>query len=278
MTISLAGLGDRARREINLTSTEQQVMEQTLQQLLAERVTAFAEGDQPKAIIDEHVKIMFTKVIDNCFGRYGDVGKQVEEAIKAALPANLSTVFELTRYNAMVAAALKEKWENSGVEADMVRLAQQQIDEVLNRDATPEVISLQALLEAFVEDHKESAAEEHWEHPDIRFQPSDYGGLHIYFDKKPREHGVSSYSRSSERSEYLLDNAIHISFDRHGKDRDEKGREVGSVYAAKIDNEKISQTLKFRSGFEKMVAALYFGSSKIVVDCEEDEFSYGIYD
>jgi hypothetical protein len=262
----------------NLTSTEHQMSEQTLQQLLAERVTVFAVSDKPVEIIDDHVKRMFTSVIDNCFGRYGDMGKQVEEAIKAALPANLTEIFELTRYNAMIAAALKEKWENSGVEADMVRLAQKQIDEVLNKDAMPEVISLQALLEAFVEDHKESAAEEHWEAPDIRFQPSDYGGLHIYFDKQPKDRGVTSYSRSSERSEYLLDNAIHISFDRHGKDRDEKGREVGSVYAAKIGNEKISQTLKFRSEFEKMVAALYFGSSKILVDCDEDEFSYGIYD
>ena len=52
--------------------------EQTLQALLAERVTAFAASDQPAAIIDEHVKIMFTKMIDSCFGRYGDVGKQVE--------------------------------------------------------------------------------------------------------------------------------------------------------------------------------------------------------
>lgn len=252
--------------------------EQTLQALLAERVTAFAASDKPKEIIDEHVKKMFTSVIDSCFGRYGDMGKQVEEAIKAALPANLTTIFELTRYNAMVAAALKDKWENSGVEADMVRLAQQQIDEVLNKDAMPEVISLQALLEAFVDDHKESAAEDHWEHPDIRFQSSDYGGLHIYFDKHPKDHGMTSYSRSSERSEHSLDNAIHISFDRNGKDRDEKGHEVGTVYSAKIDGEKISQTLRFRSPFQKMVAALYFGSSKIIVDCEEDEFSYGIYD
>lgn len=252
--------------------------EQTLQALLAERVTAFANSDKPVEIIDEHVKKMFTSVVDSCFGRYGDMGKQVEEAIKAALPANLTTIFELTRYNAMIAAALKEKWESSGVEADMVRLAQQQIDEVLNKDAMPEVISLQALMEAFVDDHKESAAEEHWEHPDIRFQPSDYGGLHIYFDKTPKDHGASTYSRSSERSEYMLGNAIHISFDRNGKDRDEKGQEVGTVYSAKIDGEKISQTLRFRSPFEKMVAALYFGSSKIVVDCDEDEFSYGIYD
>jgi hypothetical protein len=257
------------------TSTEHHMSEQTLQALLAERVTAFAAGDQPAAIIDEHVKIMFTKVIDSCFGRHGDMGKQVEEAIKSALPANLTTVFELTRYNDMIAKALKEKWETSGVEADMVRRAQEAIDEVLTKDQMPEVVSLQDLLEAFIDDHKESAAEERWEQPDIRFQESEYGGLHIYFDKKPKEE--SPYS-SRERSEYNLDNAIHISFDKRGKDRDEKGREVGSVYAAKIDNEKISQTLKFRSEFEKMVAALYFGSSNILVDCDEDDFSYGIYD
>lgn len=247
--------------------------EQTLQKLLAERVTAFAGSDQPKEIIDEHVKTMFTKVIDNCFGRYGDMGKQVEEAIKAALPANLATVFELTRYNDMIAKALKEKWETSGVEADMVRRAQEAIDEVLTKDQMPEVVSLQDLLEAFIDEHKESAAEERWEHPDIRFQESEYGGLHIYFDKKPKEE--SSYS---SRSEYSLDNAIHISFDKRCGDRDDKGRQVGTVYAARIDNEKIGQTLRFRSKFEKLLAALYFGASKILVDCEEDDFSYGIDD
>lgn len=250
--------------------------QQTLQQLLAERVTAFAESDQPKAIIDEHVQIMFTKVIDNCFGRYGDVGKQAEEAIKAALPANLATVFELTRYNDMIAKALKQKWEASGVEADMVRRAQQAIDEVLTKDQMPDVISLSDLLEAFIEEHKESAAEERWEHPDIRFKESDYGGLHIYFDKMPKSD--SSLYSSREREEYSLDNAIHISFSKRGTDRDEKGREVGTVYSAKINNEKIGQTLRFRTKFEKLVAALYFGASKILVDCDEDDFSYGIYD
>ena len=249
--------------------------EQTLQQLLAERVTAFANSDKPVEIIDEHVKKMFNSVIDNCFGRYGDMGKQVEEAIKSALPANLSTVFELTRYNDMIAKALKDKWETSGVEADMVRRAQEAIDEVLTKDQMPEVISLQDLLEEFVDDHKESAAEEHWERPDIRFQESEYGGLHIYFDKKPKEESLHS---SRERSEFSLDNAIHISFDKRGKDRDDQGRQVGTVYAARIDSEKISQTLRFRSKFEKLLAALYFGASKILVDCDEDDFSYGIYD
>ena len=272
---SLMHLVTRVHWENNRTSTEHQMSEQTLQQLLAERVTVFAASDKPVEIIDDHVKKMFTSVIDNCFGRYGDMGKQVEEAIKAALPANLSTVFELTRYNDMVANALKEKWENSGVEADMVRRAQEAIDEVLKKDQMPDVISLQDLLEAFIDENKESAAEERWERPDIRFQESEYGGMHIYFDKKPKEE--SPYS-SRDRSEYSLDNAIHISFDKRGNDRDEKGRQVGTVYAARIDNEKIGQTLRFRSKFEKLLAALYFGASKILVDCDEDEFSYGIYD
>ncbi|MFC6690960.1 MULTISPECIES: hypothetical protein [Pseudomonas] len=139
-----------------------------------------------------------------------------------------------------------------------------------------DVISLQDLMEAFVEQNKESTAEERWEHPDIRFKEFDYGGLHIYFDKKPKDD--SSLYSNRARDEYSLYNAIHISFDKRGKDRDEKGREVGIVYAANIDNEKVGQTLRFRTKFEKLLAALYFGSAKIVVDCEEDEFGYGIYD
>ncbi|UQY33567.1 hypothetical protein K8U54_17850 [Pseudomonas fulva] len=245
---------------------------QTLEQLLVERVTAFAESGKPAEIIDEHVQVMFTKVIDNCFGRYGDMGKQVEEAIKAALPANLGSVFELTRYNAMIAKALQDRWENSGVEADMVRRAQESIDEVLKKDQMPEFISLNDLMEAFIEEHKESAAENHWEAPDIRFQNSDYGGLHIYFDKQPDEGSFRG------RSEYSLDNAIHISFDRREPERDERGNKIGSVYAARLDGDKIGQVIKFRSKFDKLVAALYYGASKIVVDCDDDDFSYGIYD
>ena len=68
---------------------------QTLQQLLAERVTVFANGDRPREIIDKAVEAMFVDVIKDAFRSYGDPGKAVQEAIKAAMPANVGDVFEL---------------------------------------------------------------------------------------------------------------------------------------------------------------------------------------
>jgi hypothetical protein len=63
----------------------------------------------------------------------------------------------------------------------------------------PDVISLQDLMEAFVEQNKESAAEERWEHPDIRFKEFDYGRLHIYFDKKPKDDCTLLWVRQDRR-------------------------------------------------------------------------------
>jgi len=252
--------------------------QQTLQALLIERVSLFSDSERPAAIIDEHVDKMFTEVIKDAFGRYNGLGEAVKEAVKAALPANISEVFELTKYNTLIANTLRDKWENSGVEADMVRRASEAIAEVLEGEQMPAIIQLSDLLQSFVDEHKEESTEERWERPDIRLQESEYGGLHIYFDKKPKEESSSSYGRSSERSEFSLENAIHISFDKNGADKNEQGRQVGRVYAARLDGENIGKSFTIRSKWQKMIAALYFGKAKIVVDCEEDEFSYDLYD
>ncbi|WP_256675709.1 hypothetical protein [Pseudomonas sp. R5(2019)] len=259
-------------------------MEQTLQQLLTDRVTAFAIGDRPATIIDEHVEKMFSEVIKDAFRSYGDMGKAVSEAVKAALPSNLSSVFELTRYNHLIAKALQDTWENSGVEADMVSRAKDAINKVLIEDQMPAEISLRALLEAFIDEHKEEAAEDGWYAPDIRFQTSEYGGLTVFFDKKPKEReSRSSYSYSShseELSAYSLKNRIGVSFEKGGgKGRNENGHEIGKVFHAAIDGDNVGKNLSFSSPWEKMTAALYFGQAYLIVDCDEDEgFSYGLYD
>ncbi|PTQ70380.1 hypothetical protein [Pseudomonas sp. GV071] len=255
--------------------------QQTLQQLLTDRVSVFALGERPAQIIDEHVEKMFSEVIKDAFRSYGDMGKAVQQAVKAALPSNLSEVFELTRYNHMIAKALQETWENSGVEGDMVRRAKEAINEVLKKDELPGEISLRKLIETFLADHKEDAASEGWERPDIRFQESGYGpGVGIFFSEKPKDRdNYSSYSsRNEELSAYSLKNRIHVSFEKGGTGRNADGHEVGSVYSVQIDDTNIGKQLNFRSDWEKMLAALYFGSAKLIVDCEEDDFSYDLYD
>ncbi len=177
---------------------------QTLQQLLAERVTAFANGDRPREIIDKAVEAMFVDVIKDAFRSYGDLGKAVQEAIKAAMPANVGDVFELTKYNALIGEALKQRWHQSAVESTLLERATAAIDEVMSPEFITGEVSLRKLFEAFIEAHKEQAVEERWERPEIRFRDETIGNspyLHIYFDETPES------ERSRYRGEHELEHA-----------------------------------------------------------------------
>src|SRR5471032_1856246 len=108
--------------------------EQTLQALLAERVTAYAKSDRPRELIDEGIEKLFKEVVSDTFRSYGDFGGAIKEAVKAALPANVSDVFDLQRYNAVVANALRQRWEAAGLGAIILEQADKSITEVLTGD------------------------------------------------------------------------------------------------------------------------------------------------
>lgn len=101
--------------------------DQTLQQLLAERVTAYAESERPRELIDAGIDKMFQSVVDDLFRSYGDYTKAVKEAMSAAMPANVGDVFELTKYNAMVASLLRQRWEQAAVESLVLKTADKAI-------------------------------------------------------------------------------------------------------------------------------------------------------
>lgn len=250
--------------------------EQTLQALLAERIQTFAASDRPREIIDANVEKMFKDLAEDAFRSYGDMGKAVKEAFKAAMPANVGDMFELTRYNHLIGNALRERWLSSGIEGDMLRRANEAMDEVLAEGAVPAQVSLQALIDQFVDDNKEDAHNSGWERPEVRFE-SDGSFLHVYFDPEPESsHRSGGYSSRSERSVYSLKNAVHIHF--HDKAKSEDGNRVGKVYSAKLDGDVIGKQLSIRNGWERLVAALYYGAATIVVDCDEDDFSYNLDD
>ncbi|WP_313278157.1 hypothetical protein [Stutzerimonas balearica] len=260
--------------------------EQTLQQLLAQRVSEYAASDRPRELIDAGIDKMFKEVIDDAFRAYGDFGKAIKEAVKEALPANVSDMFELTRYNALVAEALRQRWEAAAVSETLMVKANAAIDEVLKNDFASGEVSLRALLEAFVEEHKEKAAEEHWERPEIRFEDGSIGSgefLHIYFDPEPEdghrsERSYLSSRASSSRDNYELKHALHVRIERERKIEDRhwpRTEKLGSVYSAKLDEKKVAVDMQIYSEWERMLASLYFGNATLVIDCEPDDFSYG---
>lgn len=261
---------------------------QTLQQLLAERVTLFANGDRPREIIDKAVEAMFVDVIKDAFRSYGDLAKAVQEAIKAAMPANVGDVFELTKYNALIAESLKHRWHQAAVESTLLERATAAIDEVMSPEFIAGEVSLRALLEQFVEENKEEASREGWEHPEIRFRDGTIGNspyLHIHFDPKPeaehrKERSAQAWSRT-ERGDHELAHALNIQIQgerEDGPDHFKRRIQFGRVYSAKLDEKKVAVDMQIYSRWERMLASLYFGNATLLIDCDEDDFSYGLYD
>ncbi|HHM9318137.1 TPA: hypothetical protein ACRNS5_005364 [Pseudomonas aeruginosa] len=105
--------------------------QQTLQDLLAERVTLYAASDRPRELIDEGIDKLFKEVVSDAFRSYGDFGGAIKEAVKAALPANVSDILDLQRYNAIVANALRQRWESAGLSAVILEQADKSIPRCL---------------------------------------------------------------------------------------------------------------------------------------------------
>ncbi|PKQ34887.1 MAG: hypothetical protein CVT61_08935 [Actinobacteria bacterium HGW-Actinobacteria-11] len=249
----------------------------SLQQLLLERADTFAASDRPREIIDAAVEAMFKEVIKDAFRSYGDLGRAVQDAVKAAMPSNVSDMFELTRYNALIANALRQQWESSGVEGDMLRRANEAMSDALKDDVIPDRVSLREILQLFVDENKDDAAQHQWRRPEIRFCESEYGGMQIFFDPEPETpHRSDPFSR--ERSEWSLKHRICVNWDPRKPELDESGRHIGPVYSAQIDKKPIGRDFAIRTRWERLIAALYFGGAKLVIDCDPDDFSYGIYD
>ncbi len=260
--------------------------DQTLQQLLAERVNAYAESDRPRELIDAGIDKMFQSVVDDLFRSYGDFTKVVKEAISAAMPGNVGDVFELTKYNALVASLLRQRWEQAAVESLVLKTADKAISEVLTGDGliTGEV-SLKALLQAFVDERKDEAREKGWERPEIRFEEdARYSSTHlsIYFDPEPEDsYRASTFSSRDRRSDYSLKHRIHVRLtgeQRPAASQWDSAVSIGEVYSAQLDDKKVDLKMTIRTEWERMLASLYFGNAVLLVDCEADDFSYELYD
>lgn len=258
--------------------------QQTLQQLLVERVSIYAQSDRARELIDQGVESMFKDVVKDTFRSYGDFGKSVQEAIKAALPANVTDMFELQRYNALVANALRERWEAAALQSTVLNQAEKAIAEVMDGEGLLSgEVSLKELLDEFVSEHREKAAEEHWNNPEIRIEETMSGRsefLYIGFDPEPEDSRALSSWRTEPRGIYSLKNSLHIRVvgSRKTDDPHRPTLQLAEVLSAKLDDKRIAVNMRIRSKWERMLASLYFGNAVLLIDCDADEFSYGFDD
>lgn len=251
-----------------------------IHEVLAERITEFSTSPKMLEIIDKKIERCMTNIVDDVFGRYSDFSKSAEKAFKAALPGNIDSVVDLGRYNAMVEQRLRNAFANSGIANDMVTKAEAVLKEAMDEKLLPPVIKLSAFINAYIEGNASRASEEGWEKPDLRFHDDDNSYLtrdykDFYFDENSED--GSRYSSYSSRSIHGLANCLRL---RSIEDEMFEGEQVYEVWSAKIDDKYIQQIVSISSHlskWEKMVFALYYGQSKIVIDCDPEDYSYPGY-
>jgi len=252
---------------------------QTLEQMFLEHLTKFSASDRPGKIIQANVEKMFSEVVEEVFEAGGEMKARVREAIRGALPANVQDLFELARYNDLLATTLKAQWASSGVTADVLRRAKKVVDEVLSEDLVPEFVSLRELLTAFIEENQESALDAGWltPHITIREVPTLMPGtkmVHICFDAEPEGNYVKTMADIGQpvtsRPEGEMANRISIQI----SGVDERGNEYGEAYSACLEGQPVGRNFMITQKWEKLVAALYFGGGKLVIDCDAGQFSY----
>lgn len=248
----------------------------TLEEVMTEHVAAFSNSDRPGEIIKSCVERMFTDVIRDAFSSHSAFSSKVREEIAKALPSNLSQLIDLPRYNDLIIKALKDRWVDVGVTGDMLRRAEQAIDEVLHDDGIPEFISLNQLLEAFVEVHQEKATEKGWHVPHVTITEAGDARsrfVHVFFDPEP-ETIYRERHKYRERTRSQTDYANRLSI--HITGHTDRGHEYGDVYSAMLDGQPIGRQFAMTSKWQRQIAAVYFGGAKLIIDCREDDFTYGL--
>ncbi|QIB09026.1 hypothetical protein GZ982_30235 (plasmid) [Pseudomonas fluorescens] len=248
----------------------------SLEDVLTEHVVAFSNSTRPGEVISACVERLFTEALKDAFSPHGSFSGKVREEIAKALPSNISNVIELPRYNDLIITALKDRWMDAGVTGDMLRRAEKAIDEVLHDDMIPEFISLNHLLESFVEVHQEKAAEKGWHFPHVTISEADgirQRYVHILFDPEPETSYRDRHEmRERTRSEIDYANRISVRITGHT----DRGHEYGEVYSALLEGEPIGRHFGMTSKWKRQIAALYFGAAKLIIDCREGDHSYGL--
>ncbi|MND16968.1 hypothetical protein D3C77_04640 [compost metagenome] len=245
---------------------------------IAKHCAAFEQSPEYAEMIRAHVKKLYDEAINDTF-RWGKFPNAVKEALQAALPANISEMVDLPRYNLLMARALAEQWETAAVGDQVVKHMQDLVLKFVKEDATPEFILASDLWAAYIEEHKEEALHNGWESPHVVTTDED-GFFYIGLCKEP-ESG-SSYRSSSKDKPYQCD--IYLGF-HHVTDSDRKtvkqdGHEVYTLFAGQLDNSDVlgKKPVQFRGRFEKLVGALYYGNSKLVLNEDADDIYYPGYD
>lgn len=268
-----------------MTELNNKQPELTLSALLTQRCTNFATSDKAVEIIDQGIEKMFKDLVGDAFRSYGDFGKLLNEAFKAALPTNISAVVDLPSYNSMVINSVREQWAASGIQSDMQQRVLELVKEFTTDEAVPKLVMASDLWKAFIKDNSEQAAEEQWERPQVFYEESEDMDGYFRVGLHPEQASSGRYGRSIDNA-YRCD--FYLAFSPQQVREDSKrtqlmheGHPVYELYAGHVGSNTLGKKIiSAYSRFDKLIQALYYGGSFLVMDeiPDADELTYPHYD
>jgi hypothetical protein len=255
----------------------------SLANAINEHCRQFEASEAFHDMIDQHVRALYENAIKDTF-RWGKFPDAVKKALEEALPANITDIVDLPRYNLLLARSLDEQWKANAVSDRLVTQMQELVKDFIEQDQVPKFIKASDLWSAYIEQYLDDAAHEGWERPEVvvEFQEESYGKyFQIGFNKEPYQERSWSRSKPAEHyyqcETYLGFRLVSESHDRDAKPLMHDGHMAYSLYTGKLEHSDVlgKRAVSFRTKFEKLVGALYYGDSLLVLDeSDADEIYY----
>ncbi|BFI54153.1 Uncharacterised protein [Yersinia similis] len=254
---------------------------------IAAHCLAFEQSPEYSTMLQKHVSSLYEKTIRETF-EWGDFPRAVKKALEEALPANISEMVNLRRYNILMAKKLEESWTLNAVGERMTGSMQKMVLDFVKSEETPKYIKASDLWKAYIEEHKEEAAHEGWERPEVLMEMGEGDVFRVGIEKEPASESSSLYSSSrNNKKTHAFEFTDNFYFMRKGEYVDSKGRmdkimqevdgfPVYELYSGQVDGDALGKkVIMFRGEFEKLVGALYYGDSLLVLDeSDADEVYY----
>lgn len=191
-----------------------------------------------EAAIEKQLASTIASLIQAELREYSDFGKAIKECVQQAVCVNLDRL-DLPSYNELILQIIRRQMD-AALQSDVVKQLEDNMAKLLV--APPAEITMEALIEAFVEHHKED---------------KDGDDFTLLMERK---HGTTyiSLDEDSGKSEYSCD--YRLAVDRDGK-----------VYSLTIGTKDVAKTIFTGPfyNFERMLFQLYAAKTKLIIAPDE---------
>lgn len=121
---------------------------------IAQEIQKFEQSEQFLEMVSSKVQKMLSEAIDDALGWCSDFKKSIDEAIKNAMPADISDALDLSKYNTLLAQTVKSTWDSSAISDHAGEKARDMVLDFIKSYEVPKYITMTELMQAFISENE----------------------------------------------------------------------------------------------------------------------------